>query len=175
MKKYLFLVLVVVLAGGGYYFYGQKTKEVKAPTEETEKKLANENTTSSEVILPKVENKNLGAETTKPAPTKTTFSDGEGNMAPDISVLEVVYDGNSYIPSSLNIKKGDYVIFKNKSEGKFWPASAPHPSHTDYPAFDPKKAIDAGGKWQFEFTQVGSWKFHDHLNPSAGGVINVSK
>ena len=97
------------------------------------------------------------------------------NMAPDILVVQVNYDGKKFDPASVDIKVGDIVIFKNNSDGAMWPASAPHPSHTAYPEFDAKEAIDPGGKWQFKFEKVGSWKYHNHSNPSAFGVVNVTE
>lgn len=114
-------------------------------------------------------------QTAPPARTSQgTFSSGEEVDAPDILVVEVSYDGKAYSPSSVSIKTGDVVIFKNNSSVDFWPASAPHPAHTDYPEFDAKKAIAPGGKFQFSFTKVGTWKFHDHLNPSAYGSVTVA-
>lgn len=98
-------------------------------------------------------------------------SDIEGS---DVQVFDIVYDGITFSPSSLSVKNGDVVIFKNKSQAAFRPASDPHPTHTDYPAFDAKQPIPAGKSYQFKFTKVGTWKFHDHLNPSAHGSVTVT-
>ena len=103
------------------------------------------------------------------------FSSGEEADGVDTQVFEISYDGNAYTPSTLNIKSGDIVVFKNKSKDTFWPASNPHPLHTDYPEFDPKKPVAAGQMYQFKFLKVGVWKFHDHLNPTARGVVTVTK
>lgn len=64
----------------------------------------------------------------------------------------------------VTIKVGDYVEFRNSDLKDRWPASAPHPQHTDYPEFDPKAGIKPGEVWRFQFTKAGTWKFHDHLN-----------
>lgn len=90
-------------------------------------------------------------------------------------VYDISYDGTKYTPSTLNIKQGDIVRFKNNSKDSFWPASAPHPEHTDYPEFDAKSALAAGKTFEFKFTKVGTWKFHDHIKPSAFGSITVTK
>ncbi|OGE87791.1 MAG: hypothetical protein A3J07_03705 [Candidatus Doudnabacteria bacterium RIFCSPLOWO2_02_FULL_49_13] len=78
-------------------------------------------------------------------------------------------------PATLTIKKGDLVKFVNTDSKPHWPASAPHPTHTDYPEFDSKRAIAPGETWSFTFGKVGSWKFHDHLNSSSFGKITVTE
>ena len=110
-----------------------------------------------------------------PPATDGKFSDEADIGAPDIQVEEITYDGKSYQPAHLSIKAGDIVIFRNKSAVSFWPASSPHPQHSDYPELDPKKPIPAGQTFEFKFTKVGTWKFHDHLNPSAWGSVVVEK
>src|SRR5258708_18234 len=86
----------------------------------------------------------------------------------------VTYGSSGFSPASVTVKKGTEVIFVNNSSGNFWPASAPHPSHTDYPALDPRNAIAAGNSWSFVFDKVGTWKYHDHLNPVRGGSVTVT-
>lgn len=109
-------------------------------------------------------------------PNEPVFSSGESEaMAPDIQVWEVNFDGGKFSPQNLNVKLNDYVFFTNKSSANMWVASNPHPTHTDYPAFDSKQNIAPGGKFKFQFTKVGSWGYHDHLNPSIGGTVTVSK
>ncbi|HYV33692.1 MAG TPA: hypothetical protein VE973_02495, partial [Candidatus Limnocylindria bacterium] len=111
------------------------------------------------------------------SPKGGTFSSGDGSPdgGADIQVVEINYDGTSFKPASVNIKSGDYVVFKNIGSVDMWPASNPHPSHTDYLGFDAKKPMGFGEKYKFQFTKVGNWGFHNHLNPSQGGVINVSQ
>ncbi|MDP2650610.1 MAG: cupredoxin domain-containing protein [bacterium] len=87
--------------------------------------------------------------------------------------LEVVYTASGFSPKALTVKAGDTVVFKNNGGEDFWPASGPHPTHTNYPEFDAKKAIPAGGSYSFTFTRIGSWKYHNHLNPGSTGTITV--
>jgi len=69
-------------------------------------------------------------------------------------------------PKELTIAVGDTIEFRNSDVKPHWLASNPHPSHSDYPEFDPKAAIEPGGIWSFKFTKAGTWKFHDHANPT---------
>ncbi len=80
---------------------------------------------------------------------------------------------DGFFPSTLTINQGDTVIFTTQLDQAFWPASDPHPTHDIYPEFDPKHPVDPDKSWSFKFDRIGSWKFHNHLDPSSRGVINV--
>lgn len=86
---------------------------------------------------------------------------------------DIKMTNNGFEPSTLTINKGDIVRFSNLDDTNRWPASAPHPTHTDYPQFDAKKAIEVGKLWSFTFDRTGTWKFHDHLIPTMFGSITV--
>lgn len=98
-----------------------------------------------------------------------------------VSPFVVTYDGKSFAPASAEIKKGGTVLFLNQGTGTMWPASAMHPTHAVYPTkggcvgstFDACQALPQGASWVFTFDEVGAWKYHDHLNPSAFGTIVV--
>ena len=81
----------------------------------------------------------------------------------------------SFDPPSLDIKQCTKVTFKNVDVKEHWPASDFHPTHGIYPEFDPLKGVEAQGEWSFIFDRLGSWKYHDHLNPQVHGVVNVEK
>lgn len=104
-----------------------------------------------------------------PAPQSQTATSTEQPK----TQAEVIYNASGFNPKTLTIKAGETVVFKNNSSKDFWPASAVHPTHAIYPEFDAKKAIEAGGTYSFTFTRVGSWKYHNHLNPADTGTITV--
>ena len=81
--------------------------------------------------------------------------------------------GVEFVPRRLVVAAGDRVVFVNDSGTSFWPASNIHPTHEVLPTFDPLRAIPAGGSWGYTFTEVGEWRYHDHLEPDRGGVITV--
>ncbi|MFA5990645.1 MAG: hypothetical protein WC794_00155 [Candidatus Doudnabacteria bacterium] len=178
-KTTIILVMAVLLAGGGYYLYQKNLAQAPTvPSADESGQQANQpqpDQSSADVPKPS------GATTTKnntssPDYVPRTYSSGEGeSLAPDIQVWQIDYDGTKFAPQTLNIKVGDYVIFKNTGTTSFWPASDPHPSHTGYPGFDAGKAIAAGGKYQFQFEKVGTWGFHNHLSPEAVGIVIVAQ
>ncbi len=106
-------------------------------------------------------------------PTPTQAPTQEGNT--------VVYTDAGYSPATLTVKKGQTVIWKNESSRMMWTASAVHPTHSAYPTtggcigstFDACAGIVSGGTWSFKFDIAGTWKYHNHSNPSHFGTIVV--
>ena len=86
----------------------------------------------------------------------------------------VTYTDSGFSPKLARIKLGDTVTFMNNSTKMMWIASAPHPTHTNYPEFDAKKGYGAGEAYSFTFDdKTGSFNFHDHLAPTNFGTIVV--
>ena len=93
----------------------------------------------------------------------------------------ITYTSGGFSPSVINVKKGEEVTFLNESGGAMWPASAIHPTHTLYPTqggcvgstFDACQGIEPGEAWSFKFDIAGSFKYHNHLNPSQTGTVVV--
>ena len=99
----------------------------------------------------------------------------------------ITYTDQGFSPATVNIKKGDTVVWKNEGTKDMWPASAMHPTHTVYPGsgiqkcntaeqpniFDACSPIAPGSSWSFKFLEQGSWKFHDHLSLTKFGTVNV--
>ena len=100
------------------------------------------------------------------SPATTTSTDSAESSV-------VIYSNSGYSPANLIVKVGDTVNFKNQSGKSMWVASAPHPTHTDYPEFDAKKGVAMGESYMFTFTKTGTWRYHDHLNPTSFGAIVV--
>lgn len=92
--------------------------------------------------------------------------------SPNVNWHTVNAINNSFQPAVVKIKKGEGVIWVNKMDIPVWPASAAHPSHAAYPEpggcigskFDACGGLKKGETYIFVFNQVGSWKYHDHLN-----------
>lgn len=95
----------------------------------------------------------------------------------------VTYTNAGYSPTTLRVKVGETVAFKNQSSNSMWTASAVHPTHRGYPTtggclgstFDACKGVQPGNSWSFRFDISGTWKYHNHLSPGDTGTIVVTK
>ena len=154
-------------------------EEVKADEEERAQEIKNDREEKAREGAKK-ESENL-KESQKKAEEETKKSEEQLPNAGKESETTVVasktwtveYKENQFVPSEVKIKKGDTVSWINRSNGSTWPASAFHPTHQVYPGFDALKSLSNGESYSFKFNLVGSWKYHNHLNPSVTGVIVV--
>lgn len=94
-------------------------------------------------------------------------------VSPNSESHTVMLTEDGFSPEDLTINKGDAIVFATNRNQPFWPASNLHPTHQIYPEFDPREPIEPDKSWQFTFTKVGNWKYHDHLAPLYKGVIKV--
>jgi len=110
-------------------------------------------------------NSNTTTSNTPPPPPSTEVLSG---------TVEIDITSSGFTPSDVTVKSGTVVTFKNTDSSKqHWPASNPHPSHTDLPGFDSLKGLAQNETYSFTFTKLGKWKFHDHLNERLGGSVTV--
>ena len=109
-----------------------------------------------------------GNETRTAPEPNSTGTESSGNVT-----IRITADG--FEPANVTVKKGATVTFVNNDTKLRWPASGPHPTHTNYPEFDPKQGIAAGASWAFTFDRVGAWGFHDHLNATQFGRVTVTE
>lgn len=102
----------------------------------------------------------------------------------DEAVIQVVYTDEGFDPDTITVNSGETVRWINNSSRNMRVASAVHPTHTLYPAksgddclgssFDACVGVAQGGSWEFTFDEIGSWKYHDHLNASKTGTVEVN-
>ncbi len=114
--------------------------------------------------------------------TQSSSSQSSSQQSQTPAAGEVVsYTGSGFSPQTLTVLQGSTVVFKNDSSSDVHVASNPHPLHNGYPTtggcvsstFDSCANIAPGQSWSFKFDIVGSWGYHNHLNPSQGGTIVV--
>lgn len=116
----------------------------------------------------------LPAPAPTPSPTPPAASPEPQQPQPPVSATPVVtYTDEGYSPSTLQVKSGSTVLFRNQSSMLMWTASDPHPVHNLLSEFDPRQGFATGESYQFTFTESGSFGYHNHLRPGHGGTIIV--
>lgn len=153
MNKLIYILIALIIIVGGYFFV-KRGYRTPVPLTKTERLMP----------IPKL------SQQIPPYP-----------VLPVISERVVTYAAAGFSPNTLTIKKGGKVIFKNEGSSPMRPASGIHPTHRLYPTtggcigstFDACGAISPNQSWSFIFDIPGTWKYHDHLNPSKTGTIIV--
>jgi plastocyanin len=170
VNKFIITIVIAVVTVGGYLVFFRGAPQ---PTP-----LASEQSSQQTITQPPASKLPASEQPSQQPPVSQT---------PAVKENVVIYTDSGYAPSTLTIKKGETVTFKNQSSRSMWPASAMHPTHRVYSgtsldehcpdttgtAFDACKGFLPGESWSFKFDKVGSWKYHDHLNPGATGTIVV--
>lgn len=82
-------------------------------------------------------------------------------------------DETGFTPATVTIATGTTVTFVNNGQGRHWPASDVHPTHEILPEFDAKRGLATGETYSYTFTELGTWRMHDHLQASSTGTIVV--
>ncbi|TSC86257.1 MAG: Plastocyanin/azurin family copper binding protein [Microgenomates group bacterium Gr01-1014_7] len=113
-------------------------------------------------------------ESTPSTPTSTESavptSATEGAMMAEETVVKITAAGFS--PKDITIKAGGTVTWTNSDSVVHAVNSAVHPTHQVYSPLNLGN-IQAGGKAALTFPDPGTYKYHDHLNPSLTGSVVV--
>lgn len=75
-------------------------------------------------------------------------------------------------PETLKVKAGTTVTFVNKSGTTAAVNSAIHPTHALFPLLN-LGTFNDGGSLSVKFDKPGTYKYHNHLNPSQTGEVVV--
>lgn len=156
-KNYIFIgIAVIIIVFLGYFLVaGQQTKQDLSATN-VDQEITNQ------FEVPSEQEENLPEEE-----SSEESSDDEG--------LIIEYTDSGFSPKTITVEEGEAVTWVNQSTKGMWVASAPHPAHTDYPGFDQKESGSRGEKYTFNFDQIGTWKYHNHVNPADTGTIVVEE
>ncbi|MBI4250375.1 hypothetical protein HY622_02195 [Candidatus Uhrbacteria bacterium] len=119
---------------------------------------------------PAMQDKNEAKKKEKAPVVADTATSTEPAKESPVSPTTILYNGNTFAPSSVTIKVGQTVVFRSTGSASMWVASDPHPVHTDLSGFDQQTI---GEEYSFPFQKAGTYRFHNHLAPSHGGIIVV--
>ncbi|PSO45805.1 MAG: hypothetical protein BRC25_00890 [Parcubacteria group bacterium SW_6_46_9] len=128
------------------------------------------------------------------SPTSTDDRQPEDNVNPTTSAspaengsanspaATVTYEDGQFSPQTVTIRQGQTVRFESV-DGNMWVGVDQHPTHTEYDGTSlqehcngRQKSFDqceVGDTYSFTFDEAGEFGYHNHVNPSAGGMVIV--
>ena|SRR3989338_8944018 len=89
------------------------------------------------------------------------------NEKATISVTDTGFE-----PQTVTIKAGTEVVWINNTSATTNVSSAKHPTHLEYPPLNLAN-FEPGESVSLVFTEPGTYKYHDHLNPTKFGTVVV--
>jgi plastocyanin len=105
------------------------------------------------------------------SPAESATPESTESATPAANMVTIT--STSFSPATLTIKAGDSVTWTNSDTKLHAVNSDPHPAHTLYPDLNDVSNISAGQSKSFTFTTAGTYKYHDHLNPTLTGTVIV--
>lgn len=120
-----------------------------------------------------VSTKKGGGTSYSPVPSTPPAVTSESSpSAEDIKQEVILLTAKGFSPASLTISTGTKVIWVNQSGAVAIVDSNPHPAHTDYQPLNLGNFPDKGRLF-LTFDKPGTYKYHNHFNPSQSGTITV--
>lgn len=108
---------------------------------------------------------------TSPAVQTSGVASGAAQGA-NKEVVTITLTSEGFSPATVTVKAGTVVSWINKSGGLATVNSDPHPTHLTYPPLNVGQFKD-GSSVQLTFDKPGTFKYHNHLNPSQTGTVVV--
>lgn len=97
-------------------------------------------------------------------------SASEGAAVKEKNVVNILSSGFS--PQNITVKAGESVTWMNTDNVDHTVNSAVHPTHLVYPPLN-LGVIKPSESKSLAFPTAGTYKYHDHLNPSLTGSVTV--
>ncbi len=121
--------------------------------------------------------KQPATQTSQPTETPVSTESVSPATATDEAMMKekniVTVSSTGFTPKSITVKVGDTVTWSNSDTITHTVNSDSHPTHTLYPILNKVGQIKAAEKKALQFTQPGTYNYHDHLNPSLTGLVTV--
>ncbi len=144
-KNTLIAVAVIIVLGlaGWYLLRSQKPYTPQTPTQVTQ----------------------------TPIPDSASSATEEADMTKEKNVVKITSSGFS--PQNITIAAGQTVTWINDDSESHQVNSAVHPTHQVYLPLNTVGLLQSGEKKSLSFPETGTYKYHDHLNPSLTGSVTV--
>lgn len=87
------------------------------------------------------------------------------DTAEQSATASVTISKDGFVPATIRIKKGTTVIWTCQDDSPHQLASDPHPIHEGLAGLDSEEPLAKGDTYSFTFDTIGTFTYHDHLNP----------
>lgn len=106
-------------------------------------------------------------------PSVTSQTTASPSASGENQVL-ITITSSGFEPKTLTVKAGTKVIWKNTGDGMSDVSSAVHPTHEVYPPLN-LGDIDSGQTASLVFDKTGTYQYHNHLDATQEGVVEVTE
>ncbi|KKQ78293.1 MAG: Plastocyanin [Candidatus Daviesbacteria bacterium GW2011_GWF2_38_6] len=116
-----------------------------------------------------------GSSKTTPTPSYQASPTSQESASPSAQVSQnlVRITSSGFEPQTITVKAGESVIWVNENTVSHQVDSVVHPTHQVYPPLNTVGMLPAGESKSLVFADKGTYKYHDHLNPSLTGSVVV--
>lgn len=105
-------------------------------------------------------------------PTQTATQQPTSSPSASQTTSIVTETNTGFTPQTVTVKTGEKVTWTNKSGAMGNVSSANHPTHLVYPKLNLGDFAE-GASVSLVFDTAGTYKYHNHLNPSRFGTVVV--
>lgn len=78
-----------------------------------------------------------------------------------------------FVPATISVKIGQAVVWTNEDTAVHTVASDPYPADNILPTLNSKQSLDTNDSYTFIFNHIGTFTYHDNLNPGLEGTVIV--
>jgi len=106
-----------------------------------------------------------------------TQEDAPQKQPPPISQqqeAQVTITKDGFIPASLIVKKGTKIVWTNSDEATHQLQANPHPTGDSLPGLK-SEILTPAQTYEYTADTTGTFGYHDHLNPTTNGTIEVQE
>lgn len=90
------------------------------------------------------------------------------------SLVQIKVTKAGFVPEEVQVKKGQIVVWTNEDEKPHQVASNPHPTHELLKDLGDGDVLLKGDSISYTYKDKGTFRYHDHLNPTKfNGVVIV--
>lgn len=115
----------------------------------------------------------LNKDTIYKSSNTSTAKTAVSNSNADVKVAATItYSDSGFSPSLTTVQAGSVIAITNSSSSDLQMQSNPHPAHTDDTDLN-VGIVKVGSTKNFNVTKIGTFGFHNHLNPTDNAKITI--